>query len=274
MQENYFEERGIYYRVNGIRQERKTLVFIHGLSGSSSAWFPYEKLFENKYNLLTFDLRGHGKSKRWARFEDYDISKFSEDIVALLKHLSIERCIVVSHSFGALVTLMLLKKYPEKFSRAIFLSPTYGTGKLLLSYLKHLLPALGVCIILFLALFRKPGGQTDYTKYTPTGDWNMRRIYADVSNTGPRSYLFSLEHLYSFPNEEWRGTTAIPTLIVHGEKDSMVPPKNAVALSKILSNAKLILLKDANHILVLNNVPEVSDAIENFITNIPTSSSM
>lgn len=274
MQENYFEERGIYYRVNGIRQERKTLIFIHGLSGSSSAWLPYEKIFEQKYNIITLDLRGHGKSKRWRKFKDYDISKFSEDIIALLEHLQIEQSIVVSHSFGGLVALMLLKKYPEKFSRAIFLGPTYNTNRLLFSHLKQLLPALGTCIIFFLALFRKSGGQTDYTKYTPTGDWNMRRIYADVSNTGPRSYIFSLEHLYAFSNKEWWGTTAIPILIVHGEKDSMVPPKNAVALSKILPNAKLVLLKDANHILVLNNVPEVSDAIENFITNIPTSSSM
>ena len=193
------------------------------------------------------------------------MSKFSEDIVELLQYLRVEKCVLISHSFGTLVALTLLKMYPEKFSNAIFLSPVYNTDRLLFAHIKQLLPGLGACIALFFALFRKPGRQTDYTKYTPTGDWNMRRIYADISNTGPKSYLFSLGHLYAFSHEEWWKSILTPTLIVHGTRDTMVPLKNAVALSKTIPNAHLITLKNANHILVLNNVPEVSQAIENFI---------
>ena len=52
------------------------MVFVHGVSGSSSAWWPYEKIFENKYNILTFDIRGHGKLKKFPNYSDYKIKNF------------------------------------------------------------------------------------------------------------------------------------------------------------------------------------------------------
>ena len=68
MKEHFFEDR-IYYRTNEFKSDRLTLVFVHGVSGSSSAWLPYEKIFENKYNVLTYDIRGHGLSKKYPHYE-------------------------------------------------------------------------------------------------------------------------------------------------------------------------------------------------------------
>ena len=64
MKEYYFDNDKIYYRTNEFKADRLILVFIHGVSGSSSSWWTYEKIFENKYNILTYDIRGHGKSKK------------------------------------------------------------------------------------------------------------------------------------------------------------------------------------------------------------------
>ena len=68
MKELFFVEKGIYYRINDFKPDRATLVLIHGASGSSSAWWPYEKMFENKYNMLTYDIRGHGMSKKYPNY--------------------------------------------------------------------------------------------------------------------------------------------------------------------------------------------------------------
>ena len=90
MKELFFEERGLAYRSNNIEEGRKTLVFVHGLSGSSSAWYPYEEKFENAYNILTFDLRGHGMSKKQFFYSSYTPELMATDLVALLKHVGIE----------------------------------------------------------------------------------------------------------------------------------------------------------------------------------------
>ncbi len=58
MKEAYYE--GIYYRKNEFHPDRITLVFSHGVSGSSSAWWPYEKIFKNKYNVLFMTFAGTG----------------------------------------------------------------------------------------------------------------------------------------------------------------------------------------------------------------------
>src|ERR1035437_9988341 len=96
MQEHIFEDR-IYYRTNEFKTDRLTLVFAHGVSGSSSAWLPYEKIFENKYNILSYDIRGHGKSKKYPHYEDYEIKNFALDLHDLITHLKISKFIRLEH---------------------------------------------------------------------------------------------------------------------------------------------------------------------------------
>src|SRR5437016_6254620 len=104
MQEHVLKEE-IYYRTNFFKPDRLTLVFIHGVSGSSSAWLPYEKIFENKYNILTYDIRGHGKSKKFRSYHDYEIKHFANDLHELVTYLRIEKMVLISNSFGALIAL-------------------------------------------------------------------------------------------------------------------------------------------------------------------------
>ena len=94
MKELFFSEKGIYYRINEFEEGKSTLVFIHGLSGSSSSWTEYEKRLESNYNILNLDLRGHGTSKRYRNFQDYKLENITEDIRDLLQYLHIDKCIL------------------------------------------------------------------------------------------------------------------------------------------------------------------------------------
>ena len=129
MTEHLFEERGIYYRTNAFVSGRQTLVFVHGVSGSSSAWAPYEARFEHHYNLLTYDLRGHGKSKKYARCGDYAISQFVEDLKALLDYLAIETCVLVSHSFAVLIALEFLNVHQACVQSVVLVSADFDVGR-------------------------------------------------------------------------------------------------------------------------------------------------
>jgi len=57
----------------------------------------------------------------------------------------------------------------------------------------------------------------------------------------------------------------VPTQIVHGARDTMAPVKNSIALSKKIKNAKLIIIPDIDHIVVLNMPKEISEIIDDFI---------
>jgi len=260
----YFSQSGIYYRINGFIPGRPTLVFIHGLSGSSSAWFEYEKKFESKYNIFTLDLRGHGVSIRPKSYNDYEIKKFADDISEIIAQLRIERFVLVSHSFGALIALELLEKEKEKIVSTVFLSPIFDAPRV--ARLGLLLLSLGaLCIKMFPSVPRH-GGHVDYSKFAPyTGDWDAKRLFADIHNTSLRVYLYCLRRIYEFKGENRVYSLNLPILIMHGKKDTFMPVAHSISLAARLKRCKLILLDNANHIIVLNNIPEVARAIENFV---------
>lgn len=267
MKELFYRGRDIYYRINEFRPEHQTLVFIHGFSGSSSAWLEYEKKFEKTYNILTFDLRGHGKSAKPHEYKDYAVENFTEDLHGLCAHLQIQRSILISHSYGTLVGLDFLIKYQDKITSVVFLSPVFGIERRVLA--KAIKPLLaGVGILGFFPFSERPGGHIDYTQYRNSGDWNIPRMFADIRNTSLRIYLYCARQFYAFDTESLSSRIEVATLIVHGKNDTISPVENSLRLAKEIRNSKVVLLDNTDHIIVLNNFTEVSTAIENFIEEV------
>ncbi len=263
MKEFFLESRGIYYRTNQLEAGRKTLVFVHGLSGSSSAWVRYENLFEKSCNVVTFDLRGHGKSAKPKRYDDYAMTNFADDLDALVAHLGLKGFILISHSFGTLIALEYLSRHQDAVEKIVFLSPDFAVKKRLVSQLIR--PLLLVTGIFRLLPFKAaPGKHVDYGKYPGSGDWNIPRMIADVSNTTLRVYLYCTRQTYVPDWEDFLPEISKPTLIMHGAKDSIFPVRNSLIMDKKIKDTKLIILPESDHILVLNDFDEVARAIKDF----------
>lgn len=274
MKEFFFEKRGISYRRNEFKPKRPTLFFIHGVSGSSSAWLAYERAFENDYNVLSLDLRGHGKSVRLRKFEDYTISKFSEDLRELLEHCGIKKCVLISNSFGAFVALDFIGKHQNMVSSAIFIGPHFAIRKMFSARLIKPFLALVVKIKSNISSSKKygpalaqvsVGKQVDYSKYVDTGDWNVRRTIADVKNTGLWVFLYAMAHAYDFDGENILGEIKVPTLIIHGVRDTIIPLKYGVMMAEKIKNSELVVLDDIDHIIVLNRSKKVIEIVGYFL---------
>lgn len=266
MKDHYLESGGIAYRTNTLEPSRPTLVFIHGLSGTCLAWLPFEKHFEHTYNVVTYDLRGHGLSKRYPHLSDYAIENFTEDLQQLLAHLHIDSCMLISHSFGTLIALEFLANNKIAIQKNIFLSPNYKTH----SYPFHQLiyPFLWFATVLYSVLptLRAPGKRIDYENLPrPSPDWSLRRIVPEIHAMTNRIYLYCLRHIYEYKRDTKWSEITTPTLMLHGSEDSFVPIRYGRAVATLVPNATLRELKGANHMLVLNNVAEITTAIEAFI---------
>ncbi|MBI5005022.1 MAG: alpha/beta hydrolase [Candidatus Lloydbacteria bacterium] len=264
MKESFFDDKKIYYRVNTHAPQKPNVIFIHGLSGSSSAWIEYEKKFAEKWNLISLDLRGHGKSFRPHEYEEYAIRAFANDVYELLTHLNIKNPILISHSFGTMVALDFLARYPTYAGASLFLSPSFKTEKRLAARLVHAVFKL-LARSPFLPLRTDAGTHIDYAHYKNTGDWNIRRMFADIKNTGLRPFIYATEQSFRFDRSVSLSNINIPVLIMHGKKDSISPVANAITMTEKIKNARLILLENADHILVLNNFKEVCGALHAFI---------
>jgi pimeloyl-ACP methyl ester carboxylesterase len=113
--------------------------------------------------------------------------------------------------------------------------------------------------------------QLDYLKdYPNSGDFNLRRTYADISNTGLRPYLYVVKQIYSFDGENILGNIHIPTLIVHGKTDTIFPVKWGISMSKKIPNSKIILLENVCHEIKGNmtTITKITNTIEEFLKEI------
>jgi pimeloyl-ACP methyl ester carboxylesterase len=264
MKETFFTKKGLYYRTNDFREDRETLVFIHGLSSSSSAWNLHERYFEDKYNILLVDLRGHGKSIKYKKYEDYAIKNFSLDIYELLGELNIKDFIFISHSFSTFISIEFMILNQTMIKKAIFLSPNHKVENNLKTNIVKILLKLTPILNIF-PFSKKPGEHVDYFKYINTGDWNIQRLLKDTLNTGIRVYLYCIKQAYTFDRDEFLKNINIPVLIIHGKNDSIFPIKYAYKLHEEIKNSEIAIIDNADHTLVLNNFSKTSSLMDKFI---------
>lgn len=261
----YTKER-IYYEVGKFKKDRSTLVFVHGLSGSISSWAQFKKM-SDKYNTLFFDLRGHGESVHYPNYEDYALKNFAGDLRDLTAELKIKKFVIVSHSYGCLLALDFLGRCQEQVKAAVFLSPDYRIGKTIRGRLTKALLG-GAQLLKYLPFKLTPGGHVDYAIF-PKGDWSLKRVLADARNTTFRSYLFCLKQASAFDEEGILPKISVPVLIVHGAKDTIFPVSDSVRMASKIKSARLKILPEANHLLILNSAPRVIEEIEKFIAALP-----
>lgn len=269
MKESIFDNK-IYYRINEFKQDRLTLVFVHGVCGSSSAWWEYEKILNDKYNILAFDIRGHGKSKRFDKYEDYKIENFSNDILELVNFLNIKKFVIISHSFGSFISLDFISKHKEFIKAGIFISPHYNLSLMTPSKISK--PFLDlISKINFPISSAKERVHLDYlADYPNSGDMDIRRTIADVSNTSLRVYLYVMKQSYSFNGEDILSKINFPVLIIHGKKDTLFPVKYGIIMSKKIPNAKIVMLDNVSHEIKdsLITIDKISNEMEKFLENI------
>ncbi len=264
MEEKYLGTKNkIFYRKNKFSNKRKTLIFVHGVSGSSSAWINFEKRFSKIFNILTFDLRGHGKSFRPEKFSEYYLENFSEDLYGLIKHENVTNPILIGHSFGNLVILNFLEKHLKLVKSVIFVSTEYAPSKRLAN--KIVAASFLLNPLAALLNSKKKLGHVDYSNYKNTGDWNLKRMYADAKNTGFKSYLYSLQHSYNSNAEKLLPKIKIPVLIIHGDKDTIFDVSYAKEMASKIKNSKIVIFRGANHIIPLNYFKKLSKEIEKFV---------
>ena len=80
-----------------------SLVFVHGWLGSGRWWSSQSDFFSKKYQVVTIDLAGHGKSGRERR--DWSGKRFAEDIATVVRHLGLVSTVLIGHSMAGAYVL-------------------------------------------------------------------------------------------------------------------------------------------------------------------------
>lgn len=90
------------------------VTFIHGAGGSSIIWYRQIKAFNEHYNVLLIDLRGHGNSKHKPTTNSLSFDEVVGDIIDVINHLEIQTSHFVGISLGTIVIRQLADTHPHR----------------------------------------------------------------------------------------------------------------------------------------------------------------
>jgi esterase len=109
-----------HYQITGPEQAPEAapkLIFLHGVMGYSANWRRIAKAFENKYQILVYDQRGHGRSFQPAtgyRTEDY-----AGDLEKIIDELGWDKVNLVGHSMGGRVAFHFAAHNPQRVTHLV-----------------------------------------------------------------------------------------------------------------------------------------------------------
>lgn len=101
-----------YYPRNG-----ETIVFIHFSSGNLAHWNGIVPYFQDKYQIITLDLRGHGKSDKSE--DGYTIDNMAVDVICVMNQLGINKAHIVGSSLGGEIAVSLAACFPERIQSIV-----------------------------------------------------------------------------------------------------------------------------------------------------------
>lgn len=114
----------IRVKVNGTELEviqypnkGESIIFLHFSGGNMAQWNGVVPYFIDKYNVVTLDLRGHGKSEK--SLNGYTLDNMALDIIEVMNELKIMKAHIVGSSLGGEIAVSLAANYPEKIQSVV-----------------------------------------------------------------------------------------------------------------------------------------------------------
>lgn len=105
-----------HYQISG-KPKAKKIVFLHGLMGYAQNWRKIVQSFEDDYEILVYDQRGHGRSHK--PLTGYSPNDYADDLYLILEELHWQKCFLVGHSMGGRNALNFAHRFPEKIEKLV-----------------------------------------------------------------------------------------------------------------------------------------------------------
>jgi pimeloyl-ACP methyl ester carboxylesterase len=202
----------IYYEVSG---SGPPVMLIHGLGSSLQDWENQIPILSKKFQVITVDLRGHGKSGRHTG--PFTITQFAEDTAALLGKIGAEPVNLVGISMGGMVAFQLSLDCPDLVEKLVVVNtlPEVNLSSLRARW------EIGQRYFLTRLLGMRLTGRILSRRVFPDfGHEELRNKFAfRWAQNDPDVYMATVRGILGWSVQERLGSIQCPTLVVAGEND-------------------------------------------------------
>ncbi len=253
-----------YRRIHGYRRafihtgKGPALLLIHGIGDRSDTWKDLIPVLARDHTVIAPDLLGHGRSDKPRA--DYSVAGYANAMRDLLSVLEVDSATVVGHSLGGGVAMQFAYQYPERCERLVLVA-TGGISRdvnmfLRVGSLAH--AELLLALLRFRATRLVGHGVIRGLRWLGTDLGRdardlLRMFDALPDVTAQRAFVRTLRAVV-----DWRGqvitmldrcylTRGMPTLLVWGTRDAIVPYQHARIAHAAMPGSRLEVFEGAGH---------------------------
>jgi pimeloyl-ACP methyl ester carboxylesterase len=238
----------LYYEAQG---QGEPLLLIAGLGATGELWDNQVPLLAREFRVITFDNRGAGRSDKPP--EPYSIPLFADDTAGLMGALGVDSAFVYGESMGGLIAQEFGVRHAQRVRALVLGCTTFGGPKSVPVKPENLsaLTSAG-SVEQALKVFFSPNfaqrnrdeavrRMTSYASHRPPADAFGRQLAAAVA----------------FDFYDRLPQIQVPTLVINGEDDRLIPSENSRIMAERIPGAELVLFPEAGH-LYFDELPEES----------------
>lgn len=247
---------GLHYLVSGDSyRARAPVLLIHGAGGHHLYWPPQIRRLR-EHRVFAMDLPGHGRSDGIGRdsIEDY-----VDDLMAFMAAVGLTSAIWIGHSMGAAIALHAALHQPR---RVVGLGLVASGARLRVA--PHLL-SLTSSSQTFSSALEYIGQRS----YSASADARLKELAMQrMGEMRPTVLHGDLLASSAFDESAHLDQVHVPTLILSGTDDRMIPPNASEILHAGISDSTLRIVPNAGHMLMLERPEETADAVAEFVDSI------
>lgn len=232
----------------------KTIVLLHGTSASLHTWQGWTEQLSDEYCMVSMDLPGFGLTGPYTdETTEYSSANYADFVIKILNRLNLDKVILAGNSLGGKIAWRTAALYPERVDKLILVDSvgypatpkSIPIGFKLAAYpvlkpiLRHILPR-NVVNKSILSV---------YADDSKVDDALVDRYYELSLRAGNRGALS--DRLREFDNtqdQEQIKQLNLPTLILWGAQDDLIPVENAELFHRDIANSQLKIFDDLGHV--------------------------
>lgn len=257
-------DNGIFCRQTYTSTSQDCLVLVMGYGGSLRIWpATFVNRLAESFRVITYDNRGTGLSIVPQKPEEYSIKVMADDLFDVIDTLAINSHHLLGYSMGGCMALQYAHDHQD-FVKSLFLLSSTAGGDLYAKPDRAISNALAnpegkTLWDIYMSTFSLMYAPEVLQRFMPT----IEAIY-EVSKECPTRPIALAGHSNAFRGFD--GTSylpgiKVPTTIVAGKNDRLMPVQNSMNIADKLSNSNLVLLDDCEHGPHIQNEDEIVDLI-------------
>lgn len=249
----------IYWEEHG---QGEPLVLVSGLGYTIGMWFRLLPELSKRYRTVLLDNRGVGRSS--VPPGPYNVPLMASDVAAVMDAAGIGRAHLLGMSMGGMIAQEFALTHPQRAGSLVLCCTSCG------GFFAAIAPPHVFGLLFTRASLGPEGSARALVPYTYDPSTPPERVEEDIARRlldypTRDGYMSALRGLMFWTSYPRLGRLRPRTLVLHGESDVLVPPRNAKILGDAIPGAEVVMLSNASHALFTDQTEASLRAIVGFL---------